>query len=250
MRWFGESWGAPACTPEEHVPTPIGYWCRQCEKPIVVGDRGFLLPHCDGETVQQVAWHLDCLGAEPKPKSPRARLRELLAAFDELAAFYLTRTDKSLRNTTLLELVQWAGEQVDKLEDAPSGEAAEIAARTRRREPPTSVIHVLSQGFALCGFSRRVPAHWPPGHKWVALSEWRQVTCPECRKLCEDPGELSRPCTGGPEARAWCGARASFVCTAADGMQWFACERGDHQRGSTQMESLKAWFARHGLVPS
>jgi hypothetical protein len=45
MWWFGESWGAPCCEEELHVATPVGVVCMECEKRIVGGDQGFLVPH-------------------------------------------------------------------------------------------------------------------------------------------------------------------------------------------------------------
>jgi len=40
MKWFGESWGAPACDPEEHTETPVGEDCFHCDEEIVEGDSG------------------------------------------------------------------------------------------------------------------------------------------------------------------------------------------------------------------
>lgn len=68
-RWFGHSWGAPACAPEDHVETPVGMPCAghehcHAERPAVIedGDQGLLLPYLAGagEPVQSVAYHLDC----------------------------------------------------------------------------------------------------------------------------------------------------------------------------------------------
>lgn len=44
-----------------------------------------------------------------------------------------------------------------------------------------------------------------------------------------------RRCNGGPNAHLWCGARASVVCTARDGLQWFACDNPDHHAGASAM---------------
>ena len=43
-RWFGESWGASACEPDRHSPTPVGERCLECSVAIVDGDQGMLLP--------------------------------------------------------------------------------------------------------------------------------------------------------------------------------------------------------------
>lgn len=42
--WFGQSWGAPCCDPEDHVPTPIGRPCLRCREPIREGDQGLVQP--------------------------------------------------------------------------------------------------------------------------------------------------------------------------------------------------------------
>jgi hypothetical protein len=44
MYWWGESWGAPACDPELHVPTPVGMDCEWCDETIEKDDRGFTMP--------------------------------------------------------------------------------------------------------------------------------------------------------------------------------------------------------------
>ena len=28
-------------------------------------------------------------------------------------------------------------------------------------------VHVLHKGLPLCGFTRDIPAEWPPGHSWL-----------------------------------------------------------------------------------
>jgi len=64
MRWFGPTWGAPVCDPEEKIPTPIGLPCFACERSIVDGDQGFAVPLVDGVPEAPIAtwqpWHLDC----------------------------------------------------------------------------------------------------------------------------------------------------------------------------------------------
>lgn len=59
--WFGKSWGAPACVPNEHVPTPVGVPCARCLEPVLVGHQGCVSPLVseDGR-VGRVAYHLDC----------------------------------------------------------------------------------------------------------------------------------------------------------------------------------------------
>jgi hypothetical protein len=47
MKWFGKSWGAPINEHCGFVPTPVGEICILCDKPILEGDSGFILPHFD-----------------------------------------------------------------------------------------------------------------------------------------------------------------------------------------------------------
>jgi len=44
MKWFGESWHAPVCEPDEHIETPVGEDCGYCDEPIAEGDRGLRMP--------------------------------------------------------------------------------------------------------------------------------------------------------------------------------------------------------------
>lgn len=45
MKWFGKAW-APVCQKETEVSTPAGSFCfHGCDRPIVNGDQGFLVPH-------------------------------------------------------------------------------------------------------------------------------------------------------------------------------------------------------------
>jgi hypothetical protein len=55
-----------------------------------------------------------------------------------------------------------------------------------------------------------------------------------------------RNCNGGPHGKAWCGELATVVCTAEDGMQWYACDDRDHQEGA-KTQPIGEWFARIGL---
>jgi hypothetical protein len=62
MKWFGKSWGAPVCEPDEQVETPIGRPCaHDCGKEISAGDRGVVLPYY-GRTSEpaDLAYHLGC----------------------------------------------------------------------------------------------------------------------------------------------------------------------------------------------
>lgn len=72
MKWFGESWGAPVCHPEEHVETPDGEVCPECIRSIRPGDQGFVLPYVNGAgSVGPLSYHRVCLeralGVTPRP---------------------------------------------------------------------------------------------------------------------------------------------------------------------------------------
>ncbi len=61
MKWFGESWGAPCCEEDEHVPTPVGELCARCKEMICAGEQGVVsgLVLLSGE-MTTIAYHLDC----------------------------------------------------------------------------------------------------------------------------------------------------------------------------------------------
>lgn len=52
--WFGESWGAPMCEPDEHAPTPVGVLCFQCEEAVEEGDKGVLMRSGDEEIIARL----------------------------------------------------------------------------------------------------------------------------------------------------------------------------------------------------
>jgi hypothetical protein len=67
FRWFGESWGAPACDPRAEVPVPVGRPCEGHEHMhadrsglIEPGDQGITLPGYICDRLEIVAYHLDC----------------------------------------------------------------------------------------------------------------------------------------------------------------------------------------------
>jgi hypothetical protein len=65
MKWFGESWAATCCKPDDHVATPTGLACQRCSKSIVATDQGFIQAFATGRpgdaSVELVPWHRDCL---------------------------------------------------------------------------------------------------------------------------------------------------------------------------------------------
>jgi hypothetical protein len=73
MKWFGESWGAPCCDPEEQVPVPDGEVCPRCMHSIRPDDQGIEMAYLleDGD-VDTLSWHRRCLmdAIIPRPESP------------------------------------------------------------------------------------------------------------------------------------------------------------------------------------
>lgn len=70
MKWFGASWGAPVCAPEDHAPVPGGA-CAVCEKQFRDDDQGVILPFVGGpDDPPELPYHLACfrdaLGLGPK----------------------------------------------------------------------------------------------------------------------------------------------------------------------------------------
>lgn len=55
-----------------------------------------------------------------------------------------------------------------------------------------------------------------------------------------------RKCQG---PHGWCGELATVVCTAADKLQWFACDRDEHhvddEGRKASLEPIGGWFTRN-----
>jgi hypothetical protein len=66
-KWFGDSWGAPVCEPDEHVETPVGRRCfghdhmhaKRIEL-IEEDDQGVMIPFLSFDGPTTIAYHLDC----------------------------------------------------------------------------------------------------------------------------------------------------------------------------------------------
>jgi hypothetical protein len=54
--WFGESWGAPVCDEQRHLPIPLGEKCPECDTEIELTDNGMLIPSSRG----LLAYHRIC----------------------------------------------------------------------------------------------------------------------------------------------------------------------------------------------
>jgi hypothetical protein len=63
MQWFGESWGAPVCSPGRRTDIPVGTRCDRCALRIHVGDRGLVMMMFDSRlegTPELRVYHLEC----------------------------------------------------------------------------------------------------------------------------------------------------------------------------------------------
>lgn len=61
MKWFGEGWSAPICTPENLVPVPK-HPCFHCEGHFDRDDRGVVLPfHGSRDGEEEAPYHQNCL---------------------------------------------------------------------------------------------------------------------------------------------------------------------------------------------
>jgi hypothetical protein len=66
--WFGESWGAPVCVPERHLPVPTGQPCVECTQPVQETDQGLLIPYANDGGWELTAYHLPCFLATVLPR--------------------------------------------------------------------------------------------------------------------------------------------------------------------------------------
>lgn len=74
-KWFGKSWGAPCCDPNDHVPTPIGRPCMHCREPMVEGSQGLIRAVVHEVRGGKVHWtaepsHVDCFLRTIRPHGP------------------------------------------------------------------------------------------------------------------------------------------------------------------------------------
>ncbi len=61
MKWFGESWGAPVCQPEDHVAGLPDAPCTCCNRAFVEGDIGVIVPLIGGPgDPKDVGYHHAC----------------------------------------------------------------------------------------------------------------------------------------------------------------------------------------------
>src|SRR4030095_391974 len=89
-QWFGKSWGAPICDPNDHVPTPAWTRCARCREHIVDGDQGVVSLLVTETGWEPIAHHLDCFlkgilphgpecphcrGVEPRDHSPSCSMK-------------------------------------------------------------------------------------------------------------------------------------------------------------------------------
>jgi len=65
VQWFGESWEAPVCDPEQEIAVPVDRPCVRCGIYLLVDDQGLAIPYVDplarelvrpGDELPDVAW--------------------------------------------------------------------------------------------------------------------------------------------------------------------------------------------------
>lgn len=70
-QWFGQSWGAPCCDPDDHVATPVFMACLHCKEPILPDAQGLMMPLVESpERCSICAVHLDCYLQRILPHGP------------------------------------------------------------------------------------------------------------------------------------------------------------------------------------
>jgi predicted amidophosphoribosyltransferase len=64
MLWFGKNWNAPICETCQKASTPVGAHCAHCNRKIVDGDNGVILPgiSANGEQLNTF-WHYICFAS-------------------------------------------------------------------------------------------------------------------------------------------------------------------------------------------
>lgn len=58
------------------------------------------------------------------------------------------------------------------------------------------VVHVLWEGFAICGLMEGFPGEWPPEHRWTYAWDEDNVTCPGCRRKLAETSALDDKSVG------------------------------------------------------
>lgn len=61
VRWFGESWGAPANDPRTRIEAPVGL-CVECHLPISSDGQGVTIPSGEGRAIFHKICFFDVLG--------------------------------------------------------------------------------------------------------------------------------------------------------------------------------------------
>jgi len=81
------------------------------------------------------------------------------------------------------------------------------------------IVHILTQGLPICGFSREIPCNWPIGHKWVRPEGHSGATCGGCRRMAaeafpssnEAPPPSTQRCSDDDDEDSWGGWMTGFI---------------------------------------
>ncbi len=188
MKWFGESWGAPVCDPDDHVEPPVGMPCARCDRAIIEDDQGVFLPLLTMKVEPDVAgvlevevqpWHLDCflrsVGAVP-PECPECHV----PAQHKLQCSRRGDGGQLKGPSRVLSALQ---------------RAAELHLSEVQHTVSNPLVHILHEGVSLCG-KPGLPRDWEPGHVWVHASDADKATCEGCAQglwKLEPPKETGTP---------------------------------------------------------
>lgn len=164
-RWFGDSWGAPACEPDRHAPTPIGESCVYCPGEIGPNDQGLLIPHLGEHPITSIwgegaafehdgyrAAHIDCF------------LREVGIATADLPTLGSDEPTQAKPEPDLRELYEWR-----------------YAASNARVAHAIEELELTTDGMAVCG---RTSTTWYGTGSHYEQQRLRGLPlCGSCRKM-------------------------------------------------------------------
>lgn len=100
VRWFGPSWGAPVCAPDNRVEVPVGKFCQDCRVKVERGDQGLMIPYAHDGVATMEPHHLNCfldvvglktrssIGSQPLTRIKALELREAHWSVVEIAKEY------------------------------------------------------------------------------------------------------------------------------------------------------------------
>lgn len=108
MKWFGESWGAAVCRPENRVPRPAGA-CARCGLAFDDESSGFIMPAVEADGSAGVAsYHQGCLLESFGVRAPTKRAREYSYPYTKEDLIHVTREMRATAGK-VYDLFFWSG---------------------------------------------------------------------------------------------------------------------------------------------